>query len=331
MVKENLFLSCDWGTSSFRLRLVEVHSCKVIAQRSNNQGINSIHQLWVAAKLNNAQRVPFYQAILKNEIRLLQQETHHQLEGVPLIVSGMASSTLGIVELPYKPLPFSIDGSDLQTGHLPATNDFNHNMLIISGVRSDDDVMRGEEIQLVGCSPDPQAGEHLFILPGTHSKHIKVENGKVVHFQTFMTGEMFDLLSTRSILAGSIEKGLPGAAGPDRTSFLQGVNDGKSMNPLHAFFLVRTNALFGKLTKQDNWFYLSGLLIGLELKDIPMYDCRITLLVNEQLQPYYLLALQQMGLPGEISVINVDQALLNGHCQLYQKASHSPWQTSTSL
>src|SRR5450432_1404958 len=123
----------------------------------------------------------------------------------------MASSTLGMVELPYKELPFLADGSDLRVETIYANGLFHHDVLLISGARTGDDVMRGEETQLVGCALGAgyatQAGEQVFIFPGTHSKHVVVREGRVIAFKTYMTGEFFELLSKKSILAGDVEAG----------------------------------------------------------------------------------------------------------------------------
>ena len=85
------------------------------------------------------------------------------LDDVPVVISGMASSTIGLRELPYKPLPFAADGSDLVAEILAPTVDFKHATLLISGVSSTDDVMRGEILERVYDWPmvvtrDPAVG-----------------------------------------------------------------------------------------------------------------------------------------------------------------------------
>lgn len=312
-----IFLSCDWGTSSFRLRLVEVSSLTVIAEVSNSNGIASTFDAWKKAALSEDNRLSFYKSMLLKQIRTIEEETGDCLAGIPVIVSGMASSTLGMLELPYKQLPFLTDGSDLEVHPIEASNDFLHDIIIVSGVRSDDDVIRGEEVQVVGSITDEFAGQQLFIIPGTHSKHIKVVNGLFVGFQTFMTGELFNLLSTKSILAKSIEKASSILDDNNKASFVEGVNDSTLLNPLHAFFLVRTNALFNKMTKQENYFYLSGLLIGLELNGLDQKDFKVTLLADEVLQAYYEVALESLGFANRVTIRDVNQAVLQGHFKIY--------------
>jgi 2-dehydro-3-deoxygalactonokinase len=319
MNRSEFFLSCDWGTFSFRLRLVETPALNVVAQVSNNSGIASVYELWQQSGQPQEQRMAFYQNVLFKEISNLQQLSNRSLPGTPLIISGMASSSLGMIELPYKQLPFIINGSDLEVHTILRSDTFMHDIVIISGVRSADDVMRGEETQLVGCFNNENIGEHLFILPGTHSKHITVTDNVAIDFQTFMTGEVFNLLSTKSILAASVEQGSSIEKGASKESFIEGVNDSTILNPLHAFFLVRTNSLFNKMTKRENLYYLSGLLIGMELKEVSKKDCKTTLVTNESLQTHYELALQQLGHRHRIFTVNVDEAMIRGHYQVYCK------------
>src|ERR1700733_4756679 len=252
-------ISCDWGTSSFRLRLINSSDLSILAARSSAQGIVATHALWNAQPAGGQNRLSFYQAILRDAIKSIERELGLSLGGVPLVISGMASSTLGMLELPYKELPFSTDGSDLLTETLSANDLFNHDTILISGARTADDVMRGEETQLVGCElglggtdsgtvgfeQPGSGGEEVFIFPGTHSKHVMVREARAVTFKTYMTGEFFELLSKKSILAGDVE--LEEAAGRregsgNRTArFEEGVREGAGGNLLHGSFLVRTN------------------------------------------------------------------------------------------
>ena len=90
------------------------------------------------------QRVAFYLAVVRQHVQQLEVAAETALAGVPMVISGMASSTIGMAELPYKPLPFAVDGSDLLIKTIAPTTDFPHSVLLISGVKSADDVMRGD-------------------------------------------------------------------------------------------------------------------------------------------------------------------------------------------
>ena len=291
------FLSCDWGTSAFRLRLVARAPLRVLAATHSQDGNAATAARWQQAGRPATQRVAFYRAVLQTQLAKLEAAVQTSLDGVPVVVSGMASSTIGMLELPYLPLPFATDGSDLLTQTSPAAPDFKHSLLLISGVRSADDVMRGEEVQLVGCQFEHTAAPQLFLHPGTHAKHVLVQHGRAVSLRTYMTGEIFSLLSTTGILAASVEEGGKLDEGQNRQWFEKGVAHSQQANLLHNAFLVRTNDLFKKASKQENYFFLSGLLIGSECHDLlARPSARITLAGEPALLALYGAALQMLGI-----------------------------------
>ncbi|HUP11708.1 MAG TPA: 2-dehydro-3-deoxygalactonokinase, partial [Niastella sp.] len=173
------FLSCDWGTSSFRLRLVDSDGFRVIAESYSEEGVTTVYQQWQQQAKPETERLHFYKAVLKKHISKLEQQLQTSLDAIPIVISGMASSTIGMVELPYTPLPFHTDGSDLYVSNVKSTADFKHDMVIISGARTASDVMRGEEVQVIGYT-EAFHELQLVIIPGTHSKHIVVQDNKVV-------------------------------------------------------------------------------------------------------------------------------------------------------
>ena len=116
-------------------------------------------------------------------------------QSIPIVISGMASSTIGIRSLEYAPIPFPVSGQTAITQWIPAAGPLKHPVLLISGVKTDDDVMRGEETQLIGLLEIIQidtSNRHLFILPGTHSKH-RLNNIELFHhclYDAFMHAAM---------------------------------------------------------------------------------------------------------------------------------------------
>lgn len=315
------FLSCDWGTTAFRLRLIEGESLNIIAEQSTKQGISHTHELWKQSGKSEDERLAFYLTIIQEHIAAIEQKLSISLHEVPLILSGMASSTVGMVDVAYKEIPFLINGSDLEVHTIEANDTFKHKILIISGVRTDDDVMRGEETKLVGCTSDSSSKNYVYIFPGTHPKHVEVKDGKAIAFKTFITGELFDLLSKKSILAVSVEEGKDFQQSNNLQYFEKGVRDSNNANLLHSCFLVRTNQVFNKLNKQENFFYLSGLLIGTQLRDLQhTASAGLTVVGNNTLTPYYTTALGVIGLPGadEIKTISADEALIRGQYKVYK-------------
>lgn len=278
------FLSCDWGTSSFRLRFVEIAGAKIIAEENSDYGIARFFELWKQSGLSEDSRFSFYFDKIRQHIQAIEEKKNSSFDGVPLVISGMACSTLGMIDLPYKELPSSTDGADLVTRIINADN-FKHDIILISGVRTETDAMRGEETQLVGCFPGEQ--EQLFIFPGTHSKHVTVKEGRITDVKTYMTGEFFELLYAKSILSSGIEKNTDLTNEKNKNAFEAGVKENLYSNLLHSSFKVRTNYLFHKLSRQENYHYLSGLLIGAEMKEVGGIDRDITLVSDPRFRSQY--------------------------------------------
>lgn len=311
-----MFISCDWGTSSFRLRLVDQANYSVLAEVKNNLGISETYQKWKQQERNEGERIMFHQSIIADQLLNLQAMVKISLKKLPVIISGMASSDIGMVELPYKILPFTIDGSDLEYKVIAATESFSHKIILISGAKTSQDVMRGEESQLIGCDIRSDE-ERIFILPGTHSKHVIVKGGQVIDFKTYMTGEFFRLLSQHSILSKSVDENNQDWNNGNLKAFEDGVIRSMQDNLLHNAFMVRTNHLFGHFTKEANYYFLSGLLIGAELKELSKGKTPLTIVGNEEMRKYYSIALQRLG-NTNFESIDVDRALVKGHCKMIQ-------------
>jgi len=306
---------------------VERATLRILAEESSKEGNAATAGRWQQAGQPPEQRVAFYRTIIQHHLQLLEAAVKQPLDGVPVVISGMASSTIGMVELPYRPLPFATNGSDLLTKTMAATADFRHEILLISGVKSADDVMRGEETQLVGCRFENTADTQLFLHPGTHAKHVLVQHGQAVAMKTYMTGEFFSLLCTQGILAASVEEGGTLDEGHHRDWFAKGVAASPRANLLHNAFLVRTNDLFKKASKRENYFYLSGLLIGSECHDLlARRPARITLAGEPALLALYTAALQELGIADKcpIRTKTAEEVTLNGQAIVLQQQLITP-------
>ncbi len=314
------FLSCDWGTSSFRLRLIKTEGLKVLAEELNGDGIADTFKSWTNANVNESERLVFYQSYILKQIKKLENVINYSLKDLPLLLSGMASSSIGMMELPYKELPFKTDGSDVNSKTIEPSENFPNKLFIISGGKTGEDVLRGEETLLIGSDVEEKNEESVYIYPGTHSKHIYVQKGMATHFQTFMTGEFFDLLSTKSILSNSVEKNKDAENGIMDSFFEKGVIEGASSNLLNIAFHVRTNQLFKKNTPVENYHYLSGLLIGAELKDLVQNPPHAIFLVSgKSLRNQYWQALTLLSLDNKLEFKDADEALISGQFCIYKK------------
>jgi 2-dehydro-3-deoxygalactonokinase len=312
------FLSCDWGTSSFRLKLVENNPFRIVAEVQNSHGISATHSAW---QQNGAghDRFLFYASLIKASVSLLEAKVNLLLSGVPIVISGMASSSLGMVILPYKHIPFNTDGSDLELSWIKSSADFNHDVIILSGVCSDTDVMRGEETQLVGAAGLDPALEQLYIFPGTHSKHITVRNNRVVDFKTYMTGELFALLSKSSTLAEAVQGRHNFRDENSIQHFTQGVRDSKQSNLLHSLFTVRTRYLLQKYPGTINHSYLSGLLIGSEVSDLVNPTVKGITLVSSSMSDHYGIAMATLQVPVPVNILPDEDVTVRGQLAIVSR------------
>jgi 2-dehydro-3-deoxygalactonokinase len=314
------FFSCDWGTSSFRLRLVQAEDFKIIAESGSTEGIAVTHTLWQSSAAST-DRVAFYLRVIKKHIDTIIGKTGFDVNGVPVLLSGMASSSIGFLELPYQQIPLKVDGADFKTAFVDASYEFEHLVFVISGLKTDNDVVRGEETQLAGAIElmNRPIKNEVFIIPGTHSKHIWVNGDTIIDAKTYMTGEFFELLSQKSILSNSVE-----LSHPDETQFLtnfnKGVQDATHSNILNSVFKIRTARLLGTMSKKDNFSYLSGLLIGSELKDLLTAEFDyINLLADARLKLLYIVALNKLKLSEKLDAqsINLEEGVIRGQYKIY--------------
>jgi 2-dehydro-3-deoxygalactonokinase len=271
-------VAVDWGTTSARAYRMAATG-EVIDSRSDTLGIS------------NVKDGRFDEALS----RLLGDWRD---ERAPRIASGMVGSRQGWVEAPYIPCPAPLTA--LADGLVRTPNG---ELVIVPGASTRDahripDVMRGEETQIVG-GVDHGEARVLVALPGTHSKWACVESGRIVDFMTFMTGEMWHVMLAHSILGRLAVPADPSASlGP---GFARGVARGLGPgNLVHDMFGARTLALMGELQGSEVADWLSGLMIGRELRNARTwahrqgYDGgRVRLIGSDALVARYAAALTQ--------------------------------------
>lgn len=237
-------IALDWGTTSARAYRLGAGG-RVLERRNGTLGIQRLEGLTFAEAF----------AKLVGDWRD---------EPVPRIACGMIGSRQGWREAPYVPCPASLDR--LSHGLVETDGD---ELVIVPGLSTRDaagtpDVMRGEETQLLGAVPS-EAPRTLVVLPGTHAKWARVDRGVVLDFTTFMTGEMYDALIGHTILGR-----LPaGASAVDPVAaFARGVTRGLGAGGFtHDVFGARTLALMGELPPGDVPEWLSGFVIGREIRN----------------------------------------------------------------
>lgn len=267
-------IAVDWGTSSFRAYRLDTAG-EVIEKRAAPLGILHVEGGRFA--------------------EVLESQVGDWLAAgdAPVVMSGMIGSRQGWKEAPYVECPAG--ATQIAANLAPVTWGASRSAWIAPGVSTRDaggvpDVMRGEETQILGVLEQlPPAAS--VCLPGTHSKWVEVQEGRIVAFATHMTGEAFATLRAHSILGRMMED-----APVDARRFEDGLQ--RSREPggmLHHLFGIRALGLFGELPNAAAASYLSGLLIGHELAALGATPRTVHLLGAEALVPSYRHALEHLG------------------------------------
>lgn len=316
-------ICCDWGTSRLRLRLLSRATGEVVAERASEQGVQPTYRHW---KAKGGDRSAFFLDVLATQARPLVERAGVSPGNVAVVASGMASSSLGLRELPYGELPL-----DLAAPALPAFTttcriaDRDVSLLLVSGVASTSDVMRGEEVELAGLhAAGALPSDTVVILPGTHSKHAHIQNGRLQRFQTYMTGELLDVLVHHSVLSNAVSRtnNTAGYAG----DFEAGVEAGAGGRLARGLFEARAATLLGRRTPEQSYWYLSGLLIGAELGDLERLEPPdVTLAATGVQEELYPIALRTLSLPARARILAPDQ--VSGAAV---RGQHSIWEHAVS-
>ncbi|MGQ0685732.1 2-dehydro-3-deoxygalactonokinase [Bradyrhizobium sp.] len=240
------FVAVDWGTSSFRGWLMSPAG-EALAESRGAEGM--LHCV-------NTGFAP----VLADHLARLRAPA-----GIPVLICGMAGARQGWSEAPYLKTPARLDA--LHEGAIQVGS--HGDIRILPGIaqaRADrPDVMRGEETQLLGVTEAGFSG--LVCIPGTHSKWIRIEAGEVVEFSTYMTGELFAVLSQHSILAYAVETTdrLPADSEPFRDGVATALAAPTGLTA--SLFRLRAAQLLDFQQRTDGSARLSGLLIGTEISD----------------------------------------------------------------
>jgi 2-dehydro-3-deoxygalactonokinase len=242
-------IGVDWGSTSLRAFLVGADG-RALAERANGNGASVI-----------AGATAFAAA--------LEEVAGDWMRGrpaLPVVACGMVGSLHGWRDVPYAPCP--ADARALAAGMLRSPGGA---LSIAPGMLCDEsglppDVMRGEETQVFGALHlQPQLAQAAcIILPGTHSKWAQVRDGRIERFATHMTGELYAVLRKHSVLGRLMEDGPFSEA-----AFLQGVDAARlhgHLGVVHQMFAARTLGVTGRMQPAALGDYLSGLLIGHELR-----------------------------------------------------------------
>ena len=297
MTEPTDFLAADWGTSNLR------------AWRLGADGaVKSVRRLpWGVAGLKPGEALSKLEGVLRPMLGA---------ERLPAVLCGMVGSKMGIAEARYADCPAG--AADVAQRLLQVDS----RTFIVPGLRCQrpdgyPDVIRGEETKVLGwlrLDPKRMKGEHVLCLPGTHGKWVLVKDGRIHHFMTCMSGELFALLSEKSVLK-------PGAPPSDPASFEEGLRYGAAEAPLASrLFTVRARMVGAGLEGGKAASFLSGLLIGDEVARLPQLlglkdGSTIGLMGEQALCDLYGPALSARGL--EVELAEAEEAVIAGLVALH--------------
>jgi 2-dehydro-3-deoxygalactonokinase len=271
------WIAADWGTSNLRVWAMAGDG-RVLASAESGKGMGSLT------------RDGFEPALLELTAAWIEGRAR-----VTVVACGMVGARQGWAEAPYRAVPCTpVDaGSGLTR---PEVTDRRLAVHIGPGLSQSrpPDVMRGEETQAAGFLAAEPGFDGVLCLPGTHSKWAHVSAGEIVSFQTFMTGELFALLSSQSVLRHGLA-----AEGWDDAAFQHGLSEALSRPERigAALFSLRAEGLLKGLSPVAARARLSGLLIGTELAAAKPYwlGREIVLIGAETLCRSYAAALAAQG------------------------------------
>lgn len=284
------YFAVDWGTSNVRAWGID-HAGRIAFSANSDKGMS---------RLSGSE----YEAELLNLIGpALPDHT------APVLICGMAGAKTGWKEAGYVPVPCRV--SDMAASTHVATQSNRIRVEILPGLRQEqpEDVMRGEETQIAGVLANESGFTGVVCCPGTHSKWISVEDGVIVGFTTFMTGELFHLLSTQSVLKDAVDGDW------DTREFekhLASFMHSPSSDAMASLFHIRAQNILKDAPPQLGRTKLSAILIGSEIKSgLRTYPARhVTIVGADGISKMYQSAFSIAGV--QACLVNASDSTLAG-------------------
>lgn len=261
-----LIVTIDTGTTNTRLRAWRNY--RVVGELSTEVGIRDC-----AKNGNNMQLIQSIKILLA---QLLIGFNDEEKRNCRLVASGMLTSEIGLCHLPHEITPVSIEQL-AQNVRACVINEISEKPIIfIPGIKNKTvdvtfnsiesmDVMRGEEVEVFGIlTQQPDLGDSLVILPGSHSKFVRIDSSNnVVALATTMAGEIFDTLTHQTLLASSLEHQF--AQQLDIEYLLKGAELSQKVGIARSCFSVRLLDLFTKATLDQKSSFLLGAILASDL------------------------------------------------------------------
>lgn len=294
------WIALDWGTTHLRAWAMAADG-SVLAEGRSDQGMGRLTQ------------DAFEPALLDLISPWLTDAA------AAILACGMVGARQGWQEAPYAELPCDVVA--LQPMRV-RPKDTRLHLRIVPGLcqRDPSDVMRGEETQVAGFLGKRGGFDGVLCLPGTHSKWVRVEAGRIVAFRTAMTGEAFGLLAGQSVLRPLLGDGWDAQAFQDAVA--QALAQPEKL--LVSLFSIRAEALLGRTDPAAARSRLSGLLLGMELAGMRSYWAggSVHIIGSAQLAENYRSAL---AIAGAVGIVENGEAMtLAGLSAIYQ-AQGAQW------
>jgi len=264
------FIAVDWGTTNRRAYVVD-GSGKPGAEFEDSKGVLSVSEDGFPAAV---------------------AEIREKLGDKPLLMAGMIGSNRGWMEAPYVHAPAGLDELAKSLAWPGEREAIVPGICYLGNGRAD--VMRGEEVQLLGAIATGDIDQNALVChPGTHNKWTLVHRGQITSFQTVMTGEVFSLLKQHSILSDLLQ----GDVTPN-DSFRAGARHGWANDDLLAeLFSVRARILLKDGAPENSASYASGLLIGNDVRIglATPYAAQVIVIGRPELTCLYAAAIREAG------------------------------------
>ena len=276
ILKDLCWIAVDWGSSNLRLWALGKKN-EILDSFSSNDGMLG---------LENGDFEPMLSEKISNWVA--------DDINIPILCCGMVGAKQGWMEAPYATVPYNLMQESDSVKVICTDNRLD--VRILGGLKQNDpaDVMRGEETQIRGFLSNFSNFDGIICLPGTHTKWVQVSAGEVISFRTFMSGELFALMSEYSVLKHSVN-----SDGWNDQEFNSAVSESIS-NPqklFSDFFKLRADDLLNKVEKSVLRSKLSGHIIGTELAGAKPYwlGQNIVILAKDDLSKVYKAALEGQG------------------------------------
>ena len=296
ILRELYWIAVDWGSSNLRVWALDRRH-KILDSFSSNDGMLSL------------ETGDFEPLLLKQISNWVASDVN-----IPVLCCGMVGAKQGWLEAPYATVPYNLMQETDSVKVICSDNRLD--VRILGGLKQNNpaDVMRGEETQIRGFLSDFADFDGIVCLPGTHTKWVHVSAGEVVSFRTFISGELFALMSEYSVLKYSVN-----SEGWSDQEFKSAVSESIS-NPqkiFSHFFNLRADDLLNNVAKPVLRSKLSGYIIGAELAGAKPYwlGQNVVILADNNLSKSYKAALEGQGIFAQ--EVDATKCTLDGLAQAF--------------